>query len=66
MFYHVNTPKYNPQQCMYIDGSFILLDDGMGHIANSWAYNPNNDLHIAKWLPTLPNVLRAKLYLSQP
>jgi hypothetical protein len=36
MFYHINTPKYNPQQCIYTYGFFIPLDNHeIGNIVGS-------------------------------
>ena len=45
MFYHTNASKYNPQQLVYTNGSFILLHEYIiRNIADSRVYNSNNDL----------------------
>lgn len=62
-FYHTNTPKYKPQQCiLYIDGSFIPPNEHViGALLDQGVYNPNNDLYIIEKLPGLPNILRGEL-----
>lgn len=56
-------PKYNPQQYYYTNGSFIPLNEhGIGNTTGLEAYSPNNNIHIAKRLPGLPNILHAELY----
>lgn len=63
IFYHTNTPYYNPQPCIYIDGSLIATNEHViGNISNLAAYNPNNDLCIVERLSGLPTILRAELY----
>ena len=47
-FYHINTPNYNPQQCIYKNRSFIPPNEhGIGNIVGLGVYILNNDLHIA-------------------
>ena len=60
---HAHHPlKYEPQMCIYTNGSFIPLDEsGIGNIASSGVYIPHAYLHIAKWLPKLQNILWAEL-----
>ena len=64
--YPRTSPKYNPQKCMYIDGSFTpptKITDGhiIGNTANSRFHNPNNNLRISIRLHGYQNILRAEL-----
>lgn len=63
-FYHTHLHKYHPQQCIYIDGSFIpptKNTEGLieGNTSGSGVYSPNNN--IAERLPGYQNILRAEL-----
>ena len=63
-YYHQQPLKYHPQQCIYIDGSFIppsKNSEGQikGNMAGSGIYNPNNNTHISERLLGYQNTLRA-------
>ena len=63
MFYHINTPKYNPQQCTYTNSFFILpYEHNMRNNVGLGVYSPNNDLRIEGKFLRLPNILCLKLY----
>ena len=63
MFYHINTPKYNPQQYVYTNGSFVLPEEyNIENFADSGVYGLNNDIRIIERLPGLPSTLHMELY----
>ena len=60
--YNIHPLKFKPQQCIYIDGSFIIPDEhGIGNTTGSGVYSPANNIRIADRLPGLQNILRAQL-----
>ena len=61
-----NTLKYQPQQCIYTDGSFIppsITPEGLveGNIAGSGVYSPHENTKISERLLGYPNILRVEL-----
>ena len=65
-YYHVHPLKYQPQQCIYTDGSFIPPSKNsegqiVGNTVGSGVYSPNNNTQISERLPGYQNILRAEL-----
>lgn len=60
---HTLALKYNPQQCIYTDISFMPLDENeVGNTIGSWIYSPTHNLRITDRIPNLQNILRVELY----
>ena len=65
-YHHQHPLKYHPQQCIYIDGSFIPPYKNpkgqiKGYTAGFGIYSPNKNIQISKRLPGYQNILRAEL-----
>ena len=65
-YYHIHPLKYHPQQCVYMDGSFIPpTENAKGQIEGNTiglgVYNPNNNIRKTKRLPGYQKILCIKL-----
>ena len=63
---HIHPLKFQSQQCIYTDGSFIppsTNPEGQieGNTAGSGIYNPNNNIQISERLLGYKNILRVEL-----
>ena len=63
ILFSIHPLRFNPQQCVYTYGSLVPPSEHkVGNIASLGVYNPTNNLHIAKRLFGLQNMLRGELY----